>query len=536
MSSRPATYLIVAGLPTPNGPLHLGHLGGPFLRADALARFLTTRGHRALCASASDVWNAYIVMRAEEIGTPSSVVVDFYHRSIEHTLETFGMGQVCYLKPSEGTEYTTYARHSDFLIQRLGDVGRLRVTSEDLLFDEEYRRFVVGPWLVGECPYCGEGVAGSSCERCARFFPPGAVVKARERSGHQTVSKAVRTVSAVIDPDFCPLTAAHRFPARAYPLLNVYHQLGDGWLRLSEPMTWGTPWSHPSLPEGAVHQNYGTGLYAISRLIGDKISAITDIGNAFDSPSEVTTVLSGGLEFALACVFLIDVSHLIPEFKPYDYVMFNQFLSLYGEKFSTSQNHAIWGDDYSAAGLPIEPLRWYLGMIADEQGDFSPAEFAHAVSVTLEGLVEGCVKVGLQVRRHPADEISPAARQQVDHALAEQAAAFSLPDISLSKAAQLVAMWASPRVRQYFSADEQPLWLAVMAIMAYPFMPEWASALWGASGGSGTPAVNKVLHMAQRGTRLRPGSYRPIGHVEISVLENLVDKKADHLVLPGKDS
>ena len=160
-----------------------------------------------------------------------------------------------------------------------------------------------------------------------------------------------------------------------------------------------------------------------------------------------------------------------------------------------------------AAGLPIEPLRWYLGMIADEQGDFSPAEFAHAVSVTLEGLVEGCVKVGLQVRRHPADrDPHQQPGSKVDHALAEQAAAFSLPDISLSKAAQLVAMWASPRVRQYFSADEQPLWLAVMAIMAYPFMPEWASALWVpvaewdtgsrqglAHGATGYPSSSRVL-------------------------------------------
>src|SRR3990167_8582043 len=33
--------LIISTPPTPNGDLHLGHLSGPYLRADILKRFLT---------------------------------------------------------------------------------------------------------------------------------------------------------------------------------------------------------------------------------------------------------------------------------------------------------------------------------------------------------------------------------------------------------------------------------------------------------------------------------------------------------------
>src|SRR6185503_10403129 len=35
-------FLITAAYHTPNGPLHLGHLGGPFLGADVLGRHLET--------------------------------------------------------------------------------------------------------------------------------------------------------------------------------------------------------------------------------------------------------------------------------------------------------------------------------------------------------------------------------------------------------------------------------------------------------------------------------------------------------------
>jgi methionyl-tRNA synthetase len=50
----PTKYLITAAYHTPNGPLHLGHLGGPFLSADVLSRHLESLGHEPTRVTGTD--------------------------------------------------------------------------------------------------------------------------------------------------------------------------------------------------------------------------------------------------------------------------------------------------------------------------------------------------------------------------------------------------------------------------------------------------------------------------------------------------
>jgi methionyl-tRNA synthetase len=47
MSPEPTT-VVLSPPPTPNGPLHLGHLAGPYVAADVAVRALRLSGRRVL--------------------------------------------------------------------------------------------------------------------------------------------------------------------------------------------------------------------------------------------------------------------------------------------------------------------------------------------------------------------------------------------------------------------------------------------------------------------------------------------------------
>src|SRR5947209_5131772 len=61
-------YLLIPGIPTPNGPFHLGHIAGPFLRMDALARYRRMRGDRAVVISGTDAFETHVLLKAVMTG------------------------------------------------------------------------------------------------------------------------------------------------------------------------------------------------------------------------------------------------------------------------------------------------------------------------------------------------------------------------------------------------------------------------------------------------------------------------------------
>ncbi|MCX4984745.1 class I tRNA ligase family protein [Streptomyces sp. NBC_00572] len=72
---------MMSALPTPNGELHPGHLGGPFPAADALARHLRAEGHRVTVFSATDGWESYVLPAARrEDRTPEETAHDYHLR------------------------------------------------------------------------------------------------------------------------------------------------------------------------------------------------------------------------------------------------------------------------------------------------------------------------------------------------------------------------------------------------------------------------------------------------------------------------
>lgn len=58
--------VIVCSRPTPNGPLHLDHLSGPYLRADILKRYLIQQGHEVCLVTGVDAFETYVQGACDE--------------------------------------------------------------------------------------------------------------------------------------------------------------------------------------------------------------------------------------------------------------------------------------------------------------------------------------------------------------------------------------------------------------------------------------------------------------------------------------
>lgn len=65
----PERAVVFCPPPTPNGGLHLGHLAGPYLRADVYARALRTLGREAHVVTGTDDHQSYVAAIAHRLGS-----------------------------------------------------------------------------------------------------------------------------------------------------------------------------------------------------------------------------------------------------------------------------------------------------------------------------------------------------------------------------------------------------------------------------------------------------------------------------------
>src|SRR3954447_26069092 len=85
---RPA--IVVAATPTSNGDLHVGHLAGPYLAADILARHLRATGRPVIFTTCADPNQSYIVTVAHRKGVSPGDLCDSSIAQIARSLEALG--------------------------------------------------------------------------------------------------------------------------------------------------------------------------------------------------------------------------------------------------------------------------------------------------------------------------------------------------------------------------------------------------------------------------------------------------------------
>ena len=368
--------LITSALPYANGPVHIGHFAGVYLPADIYARYLRLCGRDVLFVGGSDEHGVPITLRAKKEGVTPQDIVDRYHDLIKRTFADFGVSFDVY---SRTTSAVHHRMASDFF-RTLYDKGVFIERESEQYYDEEAGQFLADRYITGTCPHCAnEHAYGDQCERCGSSLSPTELINPRSAiSGSAPVMRSTKHWYLPLD-QYEPFLRQWILEEHKEWKPNVYGQC-KSWLDMglqpravSRDLDWGIP-----VPvEGAE----GKVLYVWFDAPIGYISNTKEVCDAqperygswetwWKDPDTRLLHFIGKDNIVFHCIVFptmlrAEGSFILPENVPA-----NEFLNLEGDKISTSQNRAVWLNEY-LEDLPgkQDVLRYVLTANAPETKD-----------------------------------------------------------------------------------------------------------------------------------------------------------------------
>ncbi|MGW4158340.1 class I tRNA ligase family protein [Streptomyces sp. NPDC004788] len=332
--------LVFCPPPTPNGGLHLGHLAGPYVRADMLVRALRSAGRDARYVTGTDDHQSYVAAAARLRGTAPAEVAATEGDAIVATLRAAGVGCDRLTRPSKDPEHAGRIRE---LLARVASSPAVTEEERETAYCPECDLSLHQAFARGACAHCGAASDGEICEACGR---PN---EARELTGVQCricgTPAALRPERALwLDLD------AYAEQLRAY--LRASHTSPDLRTLVERLLTEGLPpYRLARTTEWGVALGEGQALDAWADLALTFLDAARTEAEQ-DGPAKITLFLGYDNSFYYAVLLpVLAFAAGLADHLPAAFVT-NQFLHLEDAKFSTSRGHAVWADHALAAAGP----------------------------------------------------------------------------------------------------------------------------------------------------------------------------------------
>jgi methionyl-tRNA synthetase len=374
--------------PTPNGDLHLGHLSGPYLGADAYVRHQRMNGTRAWHLTGSDDYQSYVVGAARAEGREPAETAAHYSAEIARTLALMDITPDQYTATDADPAYR--AGLQDFF-SRVVASGTAKVNEADALLDAESGQYLYEVDVRGGCPGCGSGTSGNICEECGE---PNTVTDLTEPvSGASAAAPRRAPVARWSLPlhTFRDDIAAHhhlgRVPARLRELSDRLFRRPNLEIPLSHPSSWGVPpaekdvrdqviWVWPEMSYGFLH-----GIQSLGARQGEQWKAAEP-----EQDWKVVHFFGYDNSFYHSILYPALYKLAFPGWTPdIDYHV-NEFYLLEGSKFSTSRRHAIWGKEILCPES-VDAVRYFLSATRPEgqRTNFQRAAYESTLNDTLIG-------------------------------------------------------------------------------------------------------------------------------------------------------
>ncbi len=338
-------YLITAALPYANGPVHIGHLAGVYVPADIYVRYLRMNDKDVLFVCGSDEHGVPITIKAKKENCSPQDIVDRYDAIIRKSFEEFGISFSNYSR----TSHDLHTKVSSDFFKTLYDKGEFIELTSEQYYDEEAQQFLADRYIVGTCPKCGaEGAYGDQCEKCGSSLSPEELINPVSKlSGAKPVKKATKHW-------YLPLDKHEEF-LRKWILeghkewkTNVYGQCKswlDGGLHpraVSRDLDWGVP-----LPlEGTEGKVLYVWFDAPIGYITSTQECTPDWEKYWKSEDSKLVHFIGKDNIVFHCIVFPVMLKAHGEYILPENVPANEFLNLEGDKISTSQNWAVWLNEY----------------------------------------------------------------------------------------------------------------------------------------------------------------------------------------------
>ena len=478
------TYFMIPAMPTPNGRLHLGHIGGPFLAVDVLARHLRLAGHKTVVISGTDSYDSYITGQSVKENKTPAEICNHYHEGIASDLAAMQIGFDRFVNPLSSEWAPTYRNWHDRVLNQLKESGITSVQEETVALDDESGRFLTGCWLPGSCPNCSAAVCGYFCEDCGSHFRPEEVIDAPKTKQKRRVRNLFMSL-----PQQSNLDGRGLDPT----ILAVYNMFAKGnnsLLRLTANSEWGMKIENQE--EGDRFFNYPFA-YAYALMLGELAGKIAgkDV-NALGADSGIVTVGAFGIDNTIPVLGSIEgITDSLKQYKQFDYYLVNHFLTLEGSKFSTSRRHAIWVEDVARVGASSDIVRLFLAGIETHEaaGDVSYARLVEFYNRTVDWIDRLLVNAMSKVFTHNDANGKQFITEKLDALLSRQEQSLDPAGYRLANASAVIEEWIAlgEELNQY--TETYFWWMQGLVLLAYPFMPRLAETLWAKLGYSGEPRI-----------------------------------------------
>jgi methionyl-tRNA synthetase len=335
----PERALVFCPPPTPNGGLHLGHLAGPYVRADMLVRALRSMGRDARYVTGTDDHQSYVAVAARMRGGKPAAVATAEGDAILATLRAADVGLDRVTRPAADPEHADRIRE---LIARVAASPTVTEEERETAYCQTCDLSLHQAFACGRCAHCGETSDGEICEACGRPNEARELTDLRCRiCGSPAVGRPERALWLNLGTHADRLREYLRSAYTSPDLLALVERLLDEGLpsyRLARCSEWGV-----ILPDGQAVDAWVD--LALTFLDAARAEAEPD------HPATLTLFLGYDNSFYYAVLLpILAFTAGLADHLPAAFVT-NQFLHLEDAKLSTSRGHAIWADDaLSAAG------------------------------------------------------------------------------------------------------------------------------------------------------------------------------------------
>ena len=378
--------------------------------------------------SGSDQHGTPVTIRAEQEGLSPQQVVDKYHAEFLNAWKDMGISFDLFT--STGTAGHREVVQDIFLT--LHQKGYIYKDSMLLPYCPTCSRFLPDRYVEGTCPHCGHGGArGDQCDNCGSTLDPKELVDPR----CQICGTAPRFEMS--DHFFLRLSAFQKplqewLKDKTYwraNVLNFTTRFLDGGLHdraITRDIVWGVPVPLEGHDDKRIYVWFEAVIgYLSASIEWAKRQGQPEAWEAFWKEPDTKAYYFIGKDNIPFHTMIWPAMLMGYEGLnlPYD-VPANEFLSLEGRQFSTSQRWAVWVPDYVERYDP-DPLRFYLSMCMPETGDtdFSWADFVRRNNGELVGTFGNLVQrvMTLAYRNFEGRVPTPGTLDGDSHALLEKA-------------------------------------------------------------------------------------------------------------------
>ena len=343
-------FTITSALPYTNGPIHIGHLAGAYLPADIYARYKRLCENDVAFICGSDEHGVAISIKAKQEGTSVKSIIDKYHNLIKETFQQFGISFDNYSRTSNLIHHET----SKEFFKKLDQDNCFEIKTTEQLYDKSENQFLADRYVMGECPKCGHKDAyGDQCENCGATLSPNDLINPKSKlSGSKPVLKETKHW-------YLPLGNYEKFLTKwvlegkkGIWKPNVYGQV-KSWLdqglesrAISRDLDWGIPIPRDDAKGKVMYVWFDAPIGYISSTKEWAERENKNWEDYWKKPDTKLIHFIGKDNIVFHCIIFPSILKAHGEFILPENVPANEFLNLEGKKISTSNNWAIWLDEY----------------------------------------------------------------------------------------------------------------------------------------------------------------------------------------------